>query len=692
MASSCPSVAELVAAARGLYVQVFGEEAPRVAVCAPGRVNLIGEHTDYNQGFVLPMALPLVTVVVGSQTSGQDVTVVTATEDADEPRRVDFSLPSYGSALSPGLPNWANYVKGVIQHYRAPPVPGFRAVIASSVPLGGGLSSSASLEVAFYTFLQQLQPDDGDKVSKAVACQKAEHTHAGVPCGIMDQFVSVLGREGHALLIDCRSLEATPVPLADPGLVILITNSNVKHSLTGSEYPMRRRQCEEAASILGKDSLRDATMKDLEEARDRLDDVTCRRARHVIEEIERTVRAAEALKRGAYKEFGKLMVESHNSLRDLYEVSCRELDELVCAAMEVEGVFGSRMTGGGFGGCTVTLLQAHAIDRTILHIQPLSPQHSRAEQKDPCPPNNNFREGFTGFASKMLNLNSPDDNSNRNSLQDPVSLNVGGEIYTTTLDTLTRCRDSMLGAMFTGQIPVLRDNRGNVFIDRDGKVFRYILNYLRSSSLDLPDGFSELALLRREVDFFQIRPLLEEMCRYEALMPLSLRGGPLGAMIMVNVDSKVRVLHFNLRHGPENYELRTCSVRAFTVDLFCTWRAFLALICERFSYRTSRGLTSPHPCSPRQNRLKLEWVPRPDELPQDQYDKQRYQGLTVSNTELTQLDDIVNVHRNPCDITDMQGFVEELLKVSLAEGFKVDLVTPDPAEILNCTSLRLVKC
>ncbi|XP_076616766.1 galactokinase isoform X2 [Chaetodon auriga] len=523
MASSFPSVSELVGQARRLYGQVFGEEAPQTAVCAPGRVNLIGEHTDYNQGFVLPMALPLVTVVVGRQTSGRDVTVVTAAKDADEPERVDFSLPTDGSPLSPGLPSWANYVKGVIQHYRAPPVPGFRAVIASSVPLGGGLSSSASLEVAFYTFLQQLKPDDGDKVSKAVACQQAEHTHAGVPCGIMDQFVSVLGREGHALLIDCRSLEATPVPLSDPGLVILITNSNVKHSLTGSEYPMRRRQCEEAASILGKDSLRDASMKDLEEARSRLDDVTYRRARHVIEEIDRTVQAAEALKRGAYKEFGKLMVESHNSLRDLYEVSCRELDELVSAAMEVEGVFGSRMTGGGFGGCTVTLLQAHAIDRTILHIQ-------------------------------------------------------------------------------------------------------------------------------------------------------------------------VRVLHFNLRHGPENYELRTCSVRAFTVDLFCTWRAFLTLLCERFSYRTSQGLTSPHLCNPRQNRLKLEWVPRPDELPQDQYDKQRYRGLIVSNPEVAPSEDIMNMHWSPCEITDMQGFVEELLKVSLAEGFKVDLVTPDPAEILNCTSLRLIKC
>lgn len=366
MTSRIPSVSELLQEARRVYAQEFGEQSPDVAVCAPGRVNLIGEHTDYNQGLVLPMALPLVTVVVGSQVPGQEVTVVTTSEEADEPRRTAFSLVS---ASAPGTPRWANYVKGVVQHYRAALVQGFQAVMISSVPLGGGLSSSASLEVAFYTFLQQLTPDDGDQLSKALACQQAEHSHAGVPCGIMDQFVSVLGREGHALLIDCRSLEASPVPLTDPTLVILITNSNVRHSLAGSEYPVRRKHCEEAAAILGKASLRDVTIKELEDARNLLNDVNYRRARHVIEEIDRTSRAAEALRRGAYKEFGKLMVESHNSLRDLYEVSCRELDELVSAAMEVDGVYGSRMTGGGFGGCTVTLLQASAVDRTILQIQ-----------------------------------------------------------------------------------------------------------------------------------------------------------------------------------------------------------------------------------------------------------------------------------------------------------------------------------
>ncbi|XP_064179299.1 galactokinase isoform X1 [Anguilla rostrata] len=371
MASSSPvpSVENMVAEARRAFQANFGGQDPEVAVCAPGRVNLIGEHTDYNQGFVLPMALPLVTVMVGSRTPDQNVSIVTTTETAEEPRRVDFVLPKDNQPLSPGQPSWANYIKGVLQHYRAQPLPGFRAVVVSSVPLGGGLSSSASLEVAVYTFLQQLCPDDGDKVAKALACQQAEHTHAGVPCGIMDQFVSVLGSEGHALLIDCRSLEAMLVPLADPSLVILITNSNVRHSLTGSEYPSRRRQCEEAAAILGRSSLREVSLQDLEDAKGRLDSVTFRRARHVIEEIKRTTEAAEALKRGAYQEFGKLMVESHNSLRDHYEVSCRELDQLVSAAMAVKGVYGSRMTGGGFGGCTVTLLEADAVDRTMQHIK-----------------------------------------------------------------------------------------------------------------------------------------------------------------------------------------------------------------------------------------------------------------------------------------------------------------------------------
>ncbi|NXO25400.1 GALK1 Galactokinase, partial [Cisticola juncidis] len=331
--------------------------------------NLIGEHTDYNGGFVLPMALQLGTVLVGSPRQDGLICIVTTAAEADEPRRVQFLAPGPGSPLSPGLPRWANYIKGVIQHYRGGPVPGFSAVMASDIPLGGGLSSSAALEVATYTFLQQLCPDDGDLVAKALACQKAEHEFAGMPCGIMDQLISVMGKEGHALLIDCRSLEAVPVPLSDASLAVLIANSNVRHTLAGSEYPTRRRQCQEAAAALGKASLRDATLAELEEARGRLGEEVFRRARHVIGEIERTARATQALQHRDYRTFGRLMVESHNSLRDDFEVSCPELDELVAAALEVDGVYGSRMTGGGFGGCMVTLLEAGAAERAQQHIQ-----------------------------------------------------------------------------------------------------------------------------------------------------------------------------------------------------------------------------------------------------------------------------------------------------------------------------------
>ncbi|NXO35556.1 GALK1 Galactokinase, partial [Locustella ochotensis] len=363
-----PGSSPLLAAARRAHEAAFGAVAV-LAAWAPGRVNLIGEHTDYNGGFVLPMALQLGTVLVGSPTQDGTISIITTSAEADEPHRVQFPAPHPGSSLSPGLPRWANYVKGVIQHYRGGPVPGFSAVMASDIPLGGGLSSSAALEVATYTFLQQLCPDDGDLVAKALACQKAEHVFAGMPCGIMDQFISVMGKEGHALLIDCRSLETVLVPLTDASLAVLITNSNVRHSLTGSEYPTRRRQCEEAAAALGKASLRDATLAELEEARSRLGEEVFRRARHVIGEIARTAQAARALQHRDYRTFGRLMVESHNSLRDDYEVSCPELDELVAAALEVDGVYGSRMTGGGFGGCTVTLLEAGAAERAQQHIQ-----------------------------------------------------------------------------------------------------------------------------------------------------------------------------------------------------------------------------------------------------------------------------------------------------------------------------------
>lgn len=270
-------------------------------------------------------------------------------------------------------------------------------------------------------------------------------------------------------------------------------------------------------------------------------------------------------------------------------------------------------------------------------------------------------------------LNTPSE-SNGNSPRDPVSINVGGEVYTTTLDTLTRCRDSMLGAMFTGQIPLLRDRRGNYFIDRDGKVFRYILNYLRSNTLDLPEGFKELALLKREADFFQIRPLLDEIRRHEtgSGTAVSCRA----AMLNVTIESAMRVLHFNLKRAPENYELRSCAVRMYVATVFCTSRAVVELMCVRFSYSSRDGPVAPQPNNTRQNCLRLEWVPCPDELPRDQHEKQGFREL---KTECG------------AGLRDAPAFMEELLRVALCEGFRVDSVFPDPSDILNCSVLRFVR-
>ncbi|XP_060567689.1 galactokinase-like [Ruditapes philippinarum] len=368
--SPIPSVEDLVKEAVKAFKEKFGYE-PTTAACAPGRVNLIGEHTDYNDGFVFPMALPLVTVLVGKKTDGQQCRVLTLTDGVDDPNYVEFPVPSESSPLTPGTPKWANYVKGVVANYKGGPVPGFDCVVVSSVPVGGGVSSSAAIEVGTYTFIDQLTGSTNNisKNEKALACQKAEHVFAGAPCGIMDQFISIMGETNHALLIDCRSLEGRLVPLKDPNVVILVTNSNVKHNIEASKYSTRRAQCENGAKVIGLKSLRDANTEQLEEHKSKLDDVTYRRARHVIGEIKRTEEAANALENNNYKLFGELMVQSHNSLRDDFEVSCQELDQLVEAAMEVEGVYGSRMTGGGFGGCTVTLLKKEAVPSALEHIK-----------------------------------------------------------------------------------------------------------------------------------------------------------------------------------------------------------------------------------------------------------------------------------------------------------------------------------
>ncbi|MGA3143190.1 MAG: galactokinase [Verrucomicrobiota bacterium] len=353
---------ELTAHVTAEFKKAYGRP-PRWIVAAPGRVNIIGEHTDYNDGFVLPMAIECYTVIAADRPAKDTKQIQLRSTHGGQPATIDLAQP-----LKP-FPkgNWANYPAGVIAGFlaRGQNPGGFDALIHSNVPLGGGLSSSAALEVATATLLEIITGKNLDPVEKALLCQKAEHDYAGMPCGIMDQFISVMGRENHVLLLDCRSRKPELVPMTDASVAVLIINTNVKHELTGSEYPARRKQCETAAKILGVPSLRDATPEALELAKGRMDEVVFRRARHVIGEIERTVHAAEGVRASNWPTVGQLMYASHRSLRDDYEVSCHELDAVVEIAEAIGikgGVYGCRMTGGGFGGCAVALVKSDAVE------------------------------------------------------------------------------------------------------------------------------------------------------------------------------------------------------------------------------------------------------------------------------------------------------------------------------------------
>jgi galactokinase len=353
--------------------------APRWVVAAPGRVNIIGEHVDYNDGFVLPMAIDRYCVIAAGEAPdlgraqdsatrggdrGDDFPVATLFSVARDDEAI-ISLTSPSRHQEPG--HWSNYVAGVVAGCvaRGMRPAGFQAVIESAVPVGGGLSSSAALEVAVATLLEAMTGTRMELVDKALLCQAAEHEYAGVPCGIMDQFASVMCHTNHLMLLDCRSQHIEQIPFTDPSITVLIVNSNVKHELSGGEYAERRGQCEAAARTLHVASLRYTTLAELEASREKLEPVEFRRARHAVSEIARTAKAADAVKASDWPLVGRLMFASHDSLRDDYEVSCRELDLLVDLARELGargGVIGSRMTGGGFGGCTVSLVESDAVD------------------------------------------------------------------------------------------------------------------------------------------------------------------------------------------------------------------------------------------------------------------------------------------------------------------------------------------
>lgn len=346
---------------RAQYQQRYGIH-PRLIVRAPGRVNLIGDHTDYNDGFVFPVAIDRATYVAARPRTDPTIRVVAADLGDEDAFTIDVTERSSDHP-------WSNYVRGVVRALRVAghPLSGADLLIASDVPRGAGLSSSAALEVATGYAFQMLNRLNILGEELALLAQGAENSFVGVQCGIMDQLISVFGRADHALLIDCRDLSYRPVPLP-PSVAVVVCDSHVERALVGSAYNQRRQECEEAVRLLRRWypkilALRDVSDDQFAAHEADLPEPVRARARHVISENGRAVHGAAALEAGDVAAFGRLMNESHASLRDDYQVSVPEMDILVATAQQLDGCYGSRLTGAGFGGCTVSLVEAGAVRR-----------------------------------------------------------------------------------------------------------------------------------------------------------------------------------------------------------------------------------------------------------------------------------------------------------------------------------------
>ncbi len=355
------------------FIEIYGgtEEDLRV-FASPGRVNLIGEHTDYNGGFVFPAALTMKTTIVARKRTDKIVNMAAT----DLPDRVSINTEDINAYKDLW---WGNYQAGIIAEMQKGgyEIVGCDMLYDDTTPHGGGLSSSAAIEVAtaltFAVFSNEAKNIDTpvDMVEMAKISQMAEHNYVGVNCGIMDQFASAMGKENKIIFLNCKDLSYDLVPIKMDGYKIVVTNTNKKRSLADSKYNERRSQCEAGLEILktampDKTCLGDITVEEFEQHKDLIkDEIIKNRVQHVVYEDDRVLKSVEALKNNDILTFGQYMIQSHNSLRDLYEVTGVELDTLVEEALKVDGVIGSRMTGAGFGGCTVSIIREDAIDNYI---------------------------------------------------------------------------------------------------------------------------------------------------------------------------------------------------------------------------------------------------------------------------------------------------------------------------------------